>query len=144
MHRHYSSLAALVVFFFATSVTAQTNTRQAAAQAASPNAEVLRLCKSVEGLIEDGLKAIAYESFSGILDNSAPRETNRQLKIVAATTGIQIHQAHMQSLGCPPILTPLTHTPYVSAALTCSLAKGDESKEKCDRKSWVRTQPKPE
>ena len=145
MHKRYSISISIALAIIGNSLTAQTNPRQVAPnQVVQPSAEVLRLCKSAEGLLEDGLKAIAYESFAGILDNSAPRETNRQLKIVAATTGIQVQQAHLQSLGCPALLLPITHAPYISAAISCSLAKGDEIKEKCDRKSWVRSQSKPD
>lgn len=107
-----------------------------------PSAEVMRLCKSSESLIEDALKAIAFENVAGILDNSAPRETNRQLRVLAATGSIQIQQAHMQELRCAPIVLPISHLYYSSAALACALAKGDEAK--CDRKAWVRAEPKSE
>jgi hypothetical protein len=104
---------------------------------ASP--ETLRLCKLAEGQIEDALKAIAFEGVAGILDNSAPRESNRQLRITAATMNIQVQQIHMNSLGCPAIQWTLAPSIYGTAPMACALASGESTKEKCDRKLWVRT-----
>jgi phosphoserine aminotransferase len=61
------------------------------------------LCKTAELIIEESLTTISNETISGIADNSAPRETNRQLRVVAATNQILIQQLHMQSLQCPAI-----------------------------------------
>jgi hypothetical protein len=113
---------------------------------AAMNEVTKTLCKSAESLIEDHLKSIAYDSVAGITDNSAPRETNRQLKVVAATNQIQIQQLHMQSLQCPAIQWSISHSAFTSAALGCSLAStsNDEYKEKCNRKNWSRTVNKSE
>jgi hypothetical protein len=102
------------------------------------------LCKSAESLIEDHLKSIAYDSVAGITDNSAPRETNRQLKVVAATNQVQIQQLHMHSLHCPAIQWSISHTSYTAAAFGCSVAStsNDEFKEKCNRKNWSRSATK--
>jgi hypothetical protein len=104
------------------------------------------LCKTAESLIEELLKSIAYESVAGIGDNSAPRETNRQLKVVAATNQLHIQQFHMQSLQCPAIQWSISYSAFTSAALGCSLASttNDEYKEKCNRKNWSRTVNKSE
>ena len=104
------------------------------------------LCKTAESIIEEQLKSIAYESVAGIGDNSAARETNRQLKVVAATNQLHTQQLHMQSLQCPAIRWNITHTVFISDALGCSLAStsNDEYKEKCNRKNWSRTTNKSE
>ena len=104
------------------------------------------LCKNAESLIEDSLKTIAYENTSGMGDNSAPRETNRQLRIVAASNVIYTQQLHMQSLQCPSIQWSISYLPFTSFALTCSLAiaRNEDYKEKCNRKSWSRENGKSE
>ena len=131
-------------------VTAEAQTRTAQQPIQQP-ATVLSestkaLCKTAESLIEELLKSIAYESVAGIGDNSAPRETNRQLKVVAATNQLHIQQFHMQSLQCPAIQWSISHSAFTSAALGCSLASttNDEYKEKCNRKNWARTVNKSE
>lgn len=104
------------------------------------------LCRASEGYIEENLKSIAYENISGIGDNSAPRETNRQLKINAAGNQITNQLIHMQSLQCPAIQWSITHTVFTSYAIECSLAvtRNEDYKEKCNRKNWTRTPPKSE
>lgn len=131
-------------------VTAEAQTRTAQQPIQQPvtvlSESTKALCKTAESLIEELLKSIAYESVAGIGDNSAPRETIRQLKVVAATNQLHIQQFHMQSMQCPAIQWSISHSAFTSAALGCSLASttNDEYKEKCNRKNWSRTVNKSE
>jgi len=104
----------------------------------SENSKVL--CQASESFIEEGLKTIAFENVSGIMDNSAPREANRQLKIVAAGNFITSQLIHMQTLQCPPLQWSISHSVFVSSALECSLAisRSEDYKDKCNRKNWIK------
>lgn len=132
-----------VLMGFSTQAQTKASGQMQSVQTSIPvlNESTKAMCKSAESLIEDHLKSIAYDSVAGITDNSAPRETNRQLKVVAATNQILIQQLHMQSLHCPAIQWSISHSAFTSAALNCSLAStsNDEYKEKCNRKNWART-----
>ena len=75
----------------------------------------------------------------GIADDSAPRETNRQLRALNARMEQLIVIQQMQSIGCklPEQISSVGH--YLSPALDCATAtlRGNSESPKCDRNTWV-------
>lgn len=93
-------------------------------------------CASISTAIETHLKESAYQDASGFLDNSAPRETMRQAAITAHSTQVGVLLNQLNILKCPISKEPYDSSKYTSAATSCSLARGDEIKEKCNKSEW--------
>jgi len=96
------------------------------------------LCAETAELIEDALKEMALGRYGALGDNSAPRESNRQLRVVAASTTITNLLLQRQSLGCPAYTKSLSPDAYRVAAAECSLATGSSAAAKCVTSSWRR------
>lgn len=104
------------------------------------------ICDRLSDRIESAIKEISYETFSGIGDNSAPREANRQLKIIAGYNALQLTVLQQQAAKCKPYLEPVNGVEYKNDALKCTQASAsasrtyDEIEQVCARKSWKRGQ----
>lgn len=74
----------------------------------------------------------------GIGDDSAPRETNRQLKALNERMEQLIVIQQMQAIGCKLPEQTSSHWHYLSPALDCELERDLES-PKCNRDTWTST-----
>lgn len=102
------------------------------------------LCDRIQAGIEVALKEIAYNSLSGFLDNSAPRETNRQTKINGYWQSIEVQLLHANALRCPAPTRLLVWDAYKRAALFCyTEERASRGREACDRNSWLRDEDMP-
>lgn len=99
------------------------------------------LCKALDALIEDSLKTVAFESNSGTFDDSAARETNRQLRAIAAYAQLQMQLMHMQMIKCEApvrILDPKAFNDHAISCVIAQRASARDAKERCDRTLWQR------
>ncbi|MFZ6745254.1 hypothetical protein ACO0LC_18675 [Undibacterium sp. JH2W] len=104
-------------------------------------------CEQLSIAVEGGVKELAYYEMTGILDNSAPRETNRKLNQVLQMGAIQANLLLMQANKCVLPKLPISETAYRANALQCELASGRASRSKegntplaeCDRAAWSRS-----
>lgn len=98
------------------------------------------LCRALDALIEDGLKTIALETSGGSLDDSAPRESNRQLRSIAAHMQVQIQLTQMQMLRCAPPVRVLDPKAFNDQAIGCAISQRTSVKtaERCDKSLWQR------
>lgn len=110
----------------------------AAQKPAAPAKSKPELCQAASSQIEHFLKEAAYERFSGIGDNSAPRETNRQQRVTASLQAISLQLQHMQSLGCQPYMRTISPSAYATAALECHATGGRAIDDKCKFELWAR------
>jgi hypothetical protein len=97
------------------------------------------LCKQLDAHIQREEKDIAAEIASGMGDNSAPRETTRQLRISNSWSAIHVAMVNMQANHCPPIGRDISDTTYIVAALACAtdrLAGATSSPPSCNRTDW--------
>jgi hypothetical protein len=110
---------------------------------ASGLAAAQQTCANYESAIDTGLKFIALEKAEGIGDNSAPRETNRQLKIANELAVIQANLALLIASKCPPPARSLNTSAYFLPAMKCSTArmKGEQKPAACELKDWKRDAP---
>jgi hypothetical protein len=102
-------------------------------------------CEALAGAIEGGLKALSFISANGMGDNSAARESNRQLEKVVETNLMQMNLGLLQANRCPAPKGPLVDNVYYLDALKCSnaLMRGRNENDKnnppeCDRSKWKR------
>lgn len=95
-------------------------------------------CSTFEGAIDVSLKNMALEEAMGIGDNSAPRETNRLLRMNNELQAINAHLMLMAQNKCPPIRYTLSTAPYRIQAAECKLAtlKGEDKPPACEMKNW--------
>lgn len=114
---------------------------QAAEKAPAPAGS----CEALTGAVEGGLKALSFISANGMGDNSAARESNRQLEKVVETNLMQMNLSLLQANKCPVPKGPLVDNVYYLDALKCSnaLMKGRLDNDKstppeCDRSKWKR------
>jgi hypothetical protein len=102
------------------------------------------VCDRLNANIESNLKDLAFERTSGLIDNSAPRETNRQLKASSALAAIQLTINQQQIAKCKPYVEPVTGKEYEAAASKCYLAfqtgQKESIKDACDRSIWAKAQ----
>ncbi|MBL8518213.1 MAG: hypothetical protein JNM76_14725 [Betaproteobacteria bacterium] len=86
---------------------------------------------------------IAMEHVSGMGDDSAPRETNRRLRIQNALTAQQSNLFMMAQLKCPmPDLVSSSTGPdskYYGEAVLCGIERqrGNASAEACKIQNWT-------
>lgn len=104
------------------------------------------LCSRLSDRIESVIKEISFESAAGIGDSSTPRETARQLRIVADYSALQLALSQQQAAKCKPFVEAVSGNEYSSAATKCARASQstsrtyDEIDTACDRKAWRRDQ----
>ncbi|HWA89219.1 MAG TPA: hypothetical protein VG889_04245 [Rhizomicrobium sp.] len=86
-------------------------------------------------------RKIAQIRADGVLDNSAPRETNRQLKELNERQEQLVVLELMRMRNCP---APLHGgpAPYMTSAMECALEteKGNYKAEICDISKWTLTE----
>lgn len=76
-------------------------------------------CKQFVEAIDATLKLAASDYSEGFLDNSAPRETNRQLRLALAMSQINANIQLMSENKCPAISEPIDVAVYFAAAIEC-------------------------
>ncbi len=91
-----------------------------------------------EKSIEHSLKWIALYNAEGMAEDSAPRETNRQLKINNEYFKIMIQLQLMEMNNCKPIRNSLNSNKYFFDALKCvtEKLKGNNNSPACDVDNW--------
>jgi len=95
-------------------------------------------CASLNSQFESSNKELSYLNTSGLTDDSAPRETNRQLKAVNERLAQSMVLDRMIQAKCalPSQLSDDVY--YWKPAFDCAMARGDaDIKEKCDRSKWT-------
>ena len=96
-------------------------------------------CAFYEKVYISGNKQLSSIFVEGIGDDSAPRETSRQLRALNVRMEQLIVIQQMQSIGCklPEQISSISH--YLSPALDCGNARlrGNSESPKCDRDTWV-------
>lgn len=106
-------------------------------------------CKELAAAIADSEKAIARQFAQGVGDDSAPRDTTRQLRVSNELAAIQINLMLMERQKCPLPTDPIdTHgTVYLSPALDCARIAMNgtpaEAKEACNTSDWKRAKASP-
>jgi hypothetical protein len=135
MIRAQLSIAAIVL-------VAATGSPQAQAQPARPaatTANARETCADLHKRYDMIHRAIAGIDAEDIGDNSAPRATVRQLKILSEKQDQLILLEFMRSRGCPAPSTVGASVLYMLPAMECATAKltGKEMEAKCDESKWV-------
>ena len=156
--------AAVVIFASAIALNAVTASAQKK-PAATPDApsagaplgeSTVAACNAFLLSIDNNLKAIAAEDSDGFMDNSAPRETNRQLRMIGLRQSNQIALMQMSSMRCSLPTDLLSDNAYSVAAMVCAMSKRanaatvsmggkvspdktQETESQCDRSKWPRT-----
>lgn len=117
----------MAVFFFAA---------HTALAAPAPKAICVDLAKSIDASAKEMSKA----EMSGFGDDSAPRETNRQLEINNQLLLIQMNLSLMSQYRCQLPRHSIQVNDYMVNALSCRTAQmgGDYKSPKCDLATWVR------
>ena len=98
------------------------------------------VCADLTNFHSDRSKEISSIFTRGIMDDSAHRETNRQLQIANQYLLQLMALYHMQAHDCILPTTITTGLDYLSDALKCdrALLAGDGAKApECDRSQWT-------
>lgn len=119
-------VSALLVCFFGSSLQASEKTPQQV------------LCEVYDRTYDGANKSIASIEAEGISDNSAPRESNRQLKILNERVQQLIVVQQMQAYGCKVPKATSSGVGYMIHAVECSTEqiKGNFNSITCDRSNW--------
>ena len=98
-----------------------------------------RLCEIYENLYDGANKKLAAIAAEGILDDSAPRETNRQTRALNQRIFQLILIFQMQAHKCDIPKFPSSGTGYMADALECQtrLMFGPSEHPDCDRSKWT-------
>lgn len=108
------------------------------------------VCQRLESAIRAAEMTMSYELASGLLDNSAPRESARQAKIANAWASVHASLSLMQMNKCPAYSRPISEGAYDSAAMKCyeavmrrlrenSSGQNLQQAPECKRDSWARS-----
>jgi hypothetical protein len=105
--------------------------------------QLSQVCQQFEWQIRTAEMNLAAELADGFGDNSAPRETNRQLRYANSWASVQTHLGLMAANKCPLFSRPITATTYLTAALECATArlKAEKDSPKCRRNLWKADPP---
>jgi hypothetical protein len=102
-------------------------------------------CDNLAAAVESGAKELSFIRVDGAADNSAARESNRQLQKVVATNLMQMNLSLMQANRCNLPRVPFSDSSYYLSALSCSTAllksqlnQVSDSPAECDRSKWTR------
>jgi hypothetical protein len=95
-------------------------------------------CQAFESSIEQSSKQAALLMASGAADNSAARETNRNLEISHKLQVINLNLQLQIANKCPVRKTPINPDVYYGQALICTLdrMKGEKSPASCELGNW--------
>lgn len=104
-------------------------------------APVKPVCEQLIKQLDTYDKQQASGEAGGIGDNSAPRETNRLLRVLILTQNRQTTITLMGQNGCAPVGSADRSIDYFSAAISCETAKikGDRNPPECDTNMWTRS-----
>lgn len=96
-------------------------------------------CDALQGKYVEQDKELASIKAAGIGDNSAPRESNRQLQAGNVLAKKQLLLTTMSLQKCP--LPKSFETSFIVSALSCATEtmrgyNSDAAKEACDRSKW--------
>jgi hypothetical protein len=105
----------------------------------SSQANAETLCQQLENSIEPTIKAVAMIKAGGFSDNSAPRETSRQIQVNNELQLISMHLTLLAQNKCPPRSTPVDPSIYMMDALECATATGKGREVACDMRTWKGT-----
>jgi hypothetical protein len=130
------SIAAIVLVTATSSAQAQTTTGR---PAGASTAAARESCADLHKRYDMTHRAIAAIDAEDIGDNSAPRATLRQLKILSEKQDQLILLEFMRSRGCPAPSAVGASVLYMLPAMECATAKltGKELEAKCDQSKWV-------
>ena len=97
-----------------------------------------KLCEVYVGEYDGANKEMALIEVGGIADNSAPRETNRQLALLNERLLQLITMQQMEFHGCDLPKIPSGRTGYVVDAFICQGARvgGEIDSPECDTGKW--------
>ena len=97
------------------------------------------MCEAYSDLYEGANQELASIAVSSIGDDSAPRETNRQLKKLNERIFQLITITQMQFHGCTVPKFPSSDIMYLLDALKCNNSRFTEGLDtpECDRSSWT-------
>lgn len=97
-----------------------------------------RLCETYARLYDGANQEIASIKATGIFDDSAPRETVRQLQTLDQRLRQFITMQQMEFYGCDLPKMPSDSIQYYSDALACELEgrRGRTNSPECDRGEW--------
>lgn len=109
-----------------------------AASAFSLSVRAQSNCQDFETAIDGDTKGIALIMAEGLGDNSAPRQTNRNLDINSKFQLININLQLQIQNKCPVRKTSINPMVYIGEALDCNLArlKGEKDSPTCDTRNW--------
>ena len=107
------------------------------------------VCSTAKDDLIFSLKLMSYIDHKGFTDNSAPRETNRQLQIGNELLRVQLNYSLLKDNKCPLSDISFTKSQYVLEATECALdelkqissaikneAHSSESPESCNFSLW--------
>ena len=96
------------------------------------------LCDVYNNVYEGANKTIASVEAEGTFDNSAPRETNRQLKVLNERILQLIVIQQMHAHGCKIPKTTSSGVGYTVDATKCSTERimGNIGAPECDQTNW--------
>lgn len=111
------------------------------------NASADVICDRLAAAVEGSIKELSYYEYDGIFDNSAVRQTNRQLGKSVEMAVIQANLTLMQGYKCALPKLLITLNAYSMNAFECHSAglrigkSPDVSKgiPECDRSEWSRS-----
>jgi len=97
------------------------------------------LCQEYERLYTEANKNLASIYVRGWGDDSAPRESSRQLEMLNERIFQLLLVEQMQSHGCSIPKKPSTFSEFLSSAFACQFSSKEDRKAKCDSDGWSST-----
>ena len=100
-----------------------------------------RLCEVYGNLYDGANQKLAAIDAEGTGDDSAPRETNRQTRMLNQRIFQLILIFQMQAHDCDIPKLPSSGTGYTINAMQCrtELMRGNSGRPECDRTKWIDT-----
>lgn len=131
--KSYCRLRGLVVPILATFMCVVSSSLQA-----SEKTTQQALCGVYDSVYEGANKTIASVKAGGTFDNSAPRESNRELKVLNERILQLMVIQQMQAHGCQIPKTTSSGVGYMIDALKCATEriKGNVNASECDQRNW--------
>jgi hypothetical protein len=107
---------------------------------ATSGAAVSPACQQVFDSIDTELRRVAITAYIDMFDDSAPRETMRQMKINNSLLIILALQNAAREMACPVKSVSISQSEYMSDALRCTTdrASGKTDSPACDFRTWAR------
>lgn len=100
------------------------------------------ICVKLNNAIDSSQKQMADELSDGLLDNSAARETNRQLRINNELQLISMNVSLLSQNKCKLPSEPIvSNVPgYINSAMVCGAERlaGNKNSQNCKRENWTK------